>query len=301
VKADKVAVARLIQRLGIETLPAKVFSPDHLPTAAQLCTLFGSDVPLVLRAADPGESRNLPRVAGLRSAAAEEWIKSLPAGVAVLVQPYDEVLFSVELAIYRELYVAEVIPGIWELDSRAIPAILTIRPDDDTVARTWPLDPQPSKFHSLAGGYRTVLRGTQDWQLAVSVAWLRDHRKALHEIRELYGRPCCLKLHYSEKYGLSPQNVRTQIPDIPPSNADDLQDCVIVDHLEQEIPEGRPLLLDVAIAREQHARLVEFIGRLAASHVEVVWVKSGLLSHFAITLREAGLQVRQVNGPLLHS
>jgi hypothetical protein len=123
VTTDKAAAVGLFARLGLKTLPTSIFDPGEPPGAAEL-TDFGENTPLVLRATGPGEPRNLPRVVGLRPEEAAAWARDLPQHLGVLVQPYDEVVFSAEICLYGDRYVAELIPGIWELDAGAHPVTI---------------------------------------------------------------------------------------------------------------------------------------------------------------------------------
>jgi hypothetical protein len=51
--------------------------------------------------------------------------------------------------------------------------------------------------------------------------------------------------------------------------------------------------LTVSAAREDAASLDRLIGRMARVGVKVAYLESGLLSHTAIALREAGIIVRR--------
>jgi hypothetical protein len=113
--ADKVSVAKTFKELGIEGLPAHTYPCDSRPSLDKLAEDFGQDRALVVRTATHQEERNLPRSAGVMPGAAAKWIDDLPPHLAVIVQPYDEVLFSVEVAVYDNGYAAELVPGIWEL------------------------------------------------------------------------------------------------------------------------------------------------------------------------------------------
>jgi hypothetical protein len=53
------------------------------------------------------------------------------------------------------------------------------------------------------------------------------------------------------------------------------------------------VVLTVAAAREDAASLDRLIGRMVGAGVEVAYLESGLLSHTAIALREAGIRVRR--------
>jgi hypothetical protein len=255
----------------------------------------------MLRTSAEGEIRNLPRKAGVDAGEASEWIARLPSDLSILVQPYSEVVFSVELAIYPACYVAEVVPGIWELDSQVQPAVLTLYPDAASIRLEWHLQAAPAKFHSARGGYSLCPAQVEDWQVAALVAWLRQQDSGLATLADRCGRPCGVKIHYAEDYGLSPQNVRTNVP--PPASWDPEAQApgswAILKMLDDSVPTDRPILLDVSVARERATDIVVWAAKLRAARVETIYVQSGLLSHLAIGLREAGLIVRRVDDALL--
>jgi hypothetical protein len=304
VAADKAAAAVLFARAGLEALPAWVFRGRSHPSAQHLARVVGSGV-LMVRTASADEDRNLPRLAGADADAAAAWIGDLSPELDVIVQPYAEVVFSVEMACYGDgVVLAEVIPGIWELDARAEPVTVTLGLPEEQggVEVAWPGQAQPAKFHSLETGYQWWSVAAQDWQIAEVAAWIRAHRAGLRAVMHIYGVPVGIKLHHAAGYGLSPQNIRTSVPVVPGhrkgdgAGAGDGRGFVVVDNVTQvlagNVPDGH-LVLDVRLAREDHQVLDLVIARLQEAGVDVVWLRSGLLSHLAITLREAGMEVRR--------
>jgi hypothetical protein len=331
--ASKADVAELLAAVGLEALPATVFRSGRRPVADDLTSIVaaptgpgGLGIPgLMVRTSTAGEERNLPRAAGLDPAAAAAWIRDLAPELDVIVQPYVAVIYSAEIAVYDGVILAELVPGIWELDTAAVPATLRLpnRPFDQqpdmTLSRadgegdpvvTWPTEPQPARFHDPARGYEDRLVLTQAWQVTEVANWLRAHRTQLAAVRLAYGgRPVGLKIHHAVGFGLSPQNVRSTLPAESSTAADhagaDGEDgqhddgpLVLVRDAGAALPQGR-IVLDVAIAREDHHVLSDLIDRLHEAGIGTVWLRSGLLSHLAITLREAGLEVRRADERLL--
>lgn len=331
--ASKADVVELLAAVGLEALPARVFRSGHRPVADDLRSIIAAsahpDGPgspgLVVRTSAAGERRNLPRAAGLDPTAAAEWIQSLAPELDVIVQPYAAVIYSAEIAVQDGVILAELVPGIWELDTAAVPATLTLpcrqidqQPDttpgraggDRDPVMTWPTEPQLARFHDPATGYEDRLVATQAWQVTEVATWVQAHRGELAAVRQAYGgRPVGLKIHHALGFGLSPQNVRSVLPAEPWTAADragaDGEDAqhddgplVLVRDARAALPRGR-LVLDVAIAREDHPVLVDLVDRLQQAGIGTVWLRSGLLSHLAITLREAGLEVRRADERLL--
>lgn len=289
---DKVTATLLFQQLGIEGLPARVYPAGERPDRARLAEDYGAELPLMLRTAAVGEERNLPRVAGLASAAAAEWIAELPPHLGLIVQPYDDVVFSVEVASTPGGgVVAEIVPGIWELDSVAVPVRVRISPTNKVALEAAPTR-QPGRFFGVADGYVTRDALVQSWQITMTTRWVTTHWQSLVDVVG----PCALKLHYSPGHGLSPQNLRSDLfgdlaaVAVPPA-------AVVVVDIDTPIPAGtRAVLVSLSVAREDAPLVVEFAAQLAAVGVEAAWVRSGLLSHLAICLREAGVEVHQAQG-----
>ncbi|AFR08000.1 hypothetical protein [Nocardiopsis alba] len=294
---DKVEAVNALEAHGLLRVPIRVVRRPHQMSTRALRDSFSEHRLLVLRTAAASEERNLPRLVGATPAAAATWIGDLAPRLSVLVQPYEQVLFSVELAVYESVVAAEIIPGIWELDSRLTPAVLVVK--DDGLELTIPdTHLQVARFHDPHHGTRQRPARVDDWQIATLVAWVREHRSHLSALLDDLGRPFGLKLHHSSRYGLSAQNIRSSVPEpdtwqqdtpAPPINTAPLSST------DAPLPDG-PVLLDMSVAREEHARLAVFIDRLRRAGTREVYLRSGLLSHLAINLREAGITVRSAHG-----
>lgn len=293
---DKVEAVSALEAHGLLRVPIRVVRRPHQMSRRLLRDRFNRHPLLVVRTAAASEERNLPRLVGVTPEAAARWIIDLGPGLSVMVQPYEQVLFSVELAVYESLVVAEVVPGIWELDSRLAPAVLVVT--DESLELTVPETGfQTARFHDPPQGIQKRAARVDDWQLATLAAWVRQHRRHLMALLDDLGQPFGLKLHHSSRYGLSAQNIRSSVPEpdtwqqdtpTPPINT------VPLSSTDAPLPEG-PVLLDVSVAREEHARLTAFIDRLHQTGTREVYLRSGLLSHLAINLREAGITVRSAH------
>lgn len=291
-KGDAVATLR---RYGLLRVPVHVFDEARRVPAGELEQLFGEGTRLVARGASADEERNLPRLIGATPGEVHAWARRLPAHLSLVVQPYEHVRFSVELAFYTERTVAELVPGIWELDNRNTPVVLHLCPEHSALDAP-ESGLQPARFHSPATGHYEQSTRVDDWQLATVAQWVREHRDGLDALHQQHGGPFGMKLQYSSRYGLSPQNLRSTVPALSawdaPTEAPTLNTIVST---AVDIPPG-PLLLDVSVAREEHQDLSEFVERLTRAGTREVYLASGLLSHLAINLREAGLTVRGAHG-----
>ena len=297
----KIDAARLCQEFGLEGLPAKVYHHGARPDRDTLAQDFTDSGIFMLRSGSANEERNLPRRAGASLSEAEVWIRELPPHLDVVVQPYAPVVFSVELAWYGERYVAELVPGIWELSTAISPLVLTVRGEETTLSGS--LSPQPVMYHTFKRGYYRKLARVEDWQIQTLITWIQSKHDKLSSLQShLGGGAFGVKMHLALGFGLSPQNIRTKVPsldlDISASQSTELVRIVTVD---DAIPSETDVFLDVSIAREEHAALSGLIGRLLAASTRVVYLKSGLLSHLAIALREAGLTVRRIDATVLRT
>lgn len=289
---DKVAAVELLRRHGLEVLSTAVFTGRAEGLAKEIGATVGADRPLVVRTAARSEIRNLPRTIALDRDDAAAWIATLPSELTVLVQPYDEVLFSVELASYDDATLAELVVGVWELDNRFTPVTIEIAADGASSIRGCDRE-QVAVHHDLRRGRHERLSRVCDWQVAAVMTWIRRHAATLSAIRTELGHPVGIKLHYAARHGLAAQNVRTNLPDrgCLQGRQDIGPDLPVITHIEDAIPVGSPVVLDVAIARESFRDLVRLVDRLKRCRVTHVRLKSGVLSHLAITLREEGFEV----------
>lgn len=292
---DKVAATALFQTYGLEALPARVYEARDRPTASMVRADFPQCERFVVRTASREEARNLPRLAGASSTDAADWICQLAPDLSVVIQPFDEVLFSVELMVHDGMFTAEIVPGIWELDNWAVPVTVRLEAGDARARVAAPSEAQDALFVNLAGTQTRRTASVASWQINATVSWITQHRTAIFRLGDETGLPIGIKLHYAPRYGLSPQNIRTAgLPetDEMESSSPGVGDLVRVDSLTTPIPPHSRVLLTVGVARESAALLDDLIARLKYARVEAVYVMSGLLSHLAINLREAGLIVR---------
>ncbi|WP_150246299.1 hypothetical protein [Nocardiopsis quinghaiensis] len=287
-----------LENHGLLCMPVSVFRHPASVTSRQLRDQFGRDAHLVVRTGADSEERNLLRLVGATVEAAAEWINELPPSLSALVQPYDQVLFSVELAVYDGLEAAEIIPGIWELDNQLTPIVVGIQGDRVGLTALNFGTAQTARFHDLVRGHYESPAQVDDWQVATVMEWVRGRRRDLAALRRDLGHSFGLKLHYSTRFGLSPQNLRSTVPhrETWTGNQSSPRPAVaVLTSTNEPIPSG-PLLLDVSLAREQHAQLTGFLSRLRKAGTSEVYLRSGLLSHLAINLREAGITVRSAHG-----
>ena len=286
---DKVRATRAIQQAGLEGLPAAVFHGDRQGILSALESA-PDDARFVLRAASSEEERNLPRLVNVEKDSAIAWVLKLPPMLSVIMQPYAELIFSAELAIGQNLILAEVIHGPWELDNLTEPTCLRL--DVAGPPPRWTIEaPVPGCAVSSA-------QIPSDWEIAELASWVGREADRLRVLRTSLGFDYGLKVHYAKGYGMSPQNIRTSTLDLRllvEKDEDRMKASVpAISDISASPPTGaRAVVVRVAIARERSEEIEAFARRLVNAGVEVAYLESGLLSHLAICMREAGLLTRR--------
>ncbi|MGK8558257.1 hypothetical protein [Nocardia gipuzkoensis] len=294
----KAQAVELLQRFHLDGLPAFLLQlPDPDPIDVIRRQLPNAER-LTLRVCGDGEQQNLPRIVGCDLADAENWLTEVVMDEVqtVVVQPYDDLLFSVELVVAERTYVAELIPGIWELDNQAEPTTVTLMPTDDACVRLrGPVAAQPAKYWLASTGYITQYARVEDWQVAEVICWLGENADELERLRSAIGSEVVgVKLHYARRFGLSPQNIHTKGLVVPESTASTVPNHLpLITTIQQTPPRTDAVRLAVGISRERYSDLLAFAASLHAAGVTTVYVRSGLLSHMAITLRQQGFEVRR--------
>ncbi len=292
---SKHEAAQLFQRHRLEGLPSRVVAD-----AAGLADLFRCDfadvATVIVRACGMGEDKNLPRLVCATPSEAARWLASRSTYSNFVVQPYDDLIFSLELVVTREQIFVELVPGIWELDNRFAPATLRLRAGQPDIEVSLPMEPQPAKFWNATNStVEWEHRCAEGWQVGATVDWLEAHEKQLSGLADEIGYPLGIKAHFSRTYGISPQNIHTEnvvVPAIDESGGAPVGTPIVVD-TEADLSGAEAVILQATIGREEHSALVGLIDRLRLGGVHLVYLQSGLLSHLAITLREQGFEVRR--------
>jgi hypothetical protein len=288
------ATARL-SALGLESLPTYTVS-----SSAEFDALVSRTPELAIpelvtvRTSDLGATKNLPRLIGADFRSASNWIAAHPA-CQYLVQPYDDLVYSAEVVLTPEGQIHfELVPGAWELDNVYTPAAGTFSRFHVSSLR-FSATVQRSKFWDPeAASFAESLDIVNDWHIESLGTWLADHWDKMCALLSLNDRRNGVKLHYYAHHGISPQNVhRTHLrdsdttTDIEPPFA-----APIITSLHSQLGEDvETLIVDVSVTRENSGQLIAFVQTLRDAAVKTVFLRSGILSHLAIQMREAGITV----------
>ena len=285
---DKTQAVRRLRALGLDSLPTTLFAS---PAEAQRFVLQEHhEGHLTLRTSKKGVlALNLPRLVDASPEDACRWLEQLPMSMEILIQPYEQLIASAELSICASGQYLEVVAGVWELDNNIAPVSIHI----DRVLRV--ADVRSSSLPSLLElepHVTSVHRFIE--QRAVSLEALRTELVSL-------GHAIGIKLHRYSESGWSAVNVRGSAMD-PCTVTKEYEDgppptTAVVVSVDGTISEGvKEVVVSDGVPREEASTLIALAAKLRSAGVETVYTHTGLLSHFAILLRESGLRVVRVAG-----
>ncbi len=245
---------------------------------------------IVARTSGLAHVLNLPRLLSRSPEEVLRWSSDLAAEVTHLIlTAYEEISWSAEMMWTPELVEAELIPGIWELDARSTVAWFRSNVITGQCAAALPTVPQASKFFSPERGTYWQPARVTSLDMARLSEWCEAQADRLEHLANALDGSIHLKLHCGAR--VSVQNVRPTRGDVrDPISSDGLVGEIPVLRSIADTASSSDVLVELAVAREDSALLVEFLRKLRESGVRRVHLRSGLLSHFAILCREAGLQ-----------
>jgi hypothetical protein len=134
------------------------------------------------------------------------------------------------------------------------------------------------------------------WLLRAFCDWASLHVPGLDALTSTIGSPQIVKVLLYAEWGLQAINARPIGDLLAPSDNYDPgppPGTPVISSTDQSIAPTPAVIMTVSAAREDAASLDRLIGRMARVGVKVAYLESGLLSHTAIALREAGIVVRR--------
>jgi len=292
VTVTKAQAAELIRLYGLEGLPALLArTPAQLEHAVRA---LGPDVTrYVLRTSGHDEELNLPRIVDIGYGPAEAWFRAHESPAGILVQPYEELEHSAELA-FGETgpIIMELVRGPWELDLEDRP--LSLRFDE----------PEPGALRVVADLEPSPPTSTTGAAAREIGEWVGEHLAALRRLAHDLDATITMKLHVYRQSRVSPQNIRT-LPARPHSTSSGpvaaqgaIPPPLVLREIGTHIPPGtRAVVLAVSIPRDEAHQISRLAARLHEQGVTDVYISTGLLGHLAIMLRGAGLEVHSARPP----
>lgn len=290
---SKIDSARLIERFSLESQPTYCFSgPAEAIDTIQL-TRSLPNPPWTIRTSSFGLALNLPRIVGVDKNAALAWLQGLGDQFAVIIQPQDEILYSVEFTVEEDYVYAELVPGIWETDSVSAPA--TVYGRYSSGGWVWKyetvLTPTSTRYCAIGGEAMVQTVQVSVVEIQSFIGWISLNWGNVQGLRGELDVQCLgLRAHLSRGWGLGVQNLRAGSP-VRQSPQADRVDQVIYSFREPLMHGVRTVKLNAAVDRMDADVVRKWAREVADSGVETIILRSGILSHIAITLREFGLDV----------
>jgi len=290
-KTEAVATLR---RLGLDQTAIAAYETAADLDPATIERDLGAGKRYVARASASSAALNLPRLLNATAAEVCQWAAQLETGLGIIVQEYGELAFCGQLAVYPDLLLFEIVSGMWEMRAGQQPYQMT---GTWTPAHAvhWTESCGPIGAQSCTWLYEpdSSLGQVEDWMISVTQHWVASSTQALQELLALHrNTPYGLKFHYTPHGGIAAQNLYSDVPapaDVRRSGVP--EGCPVVRGVDDPVPEADAVLLEVSVCREDAALFDGLVTRLQRAGTTHVYVRSGLLSHAAIRLREAGFDV----------
>jgi hypothetical protein len=290
----KYLAQRLFKDLGLVQIDVRCFDKGWIPArlVGEATEMLKTYPAIVIRTSKL-DLLNMPWQFVTEIDEAARFIKHLDSGYELILQEYDHLAFSCELLLDGHQAILQVMPGIWEVDSRETPdtVIFTlereVRRDRFLVARKGKL--LDGKGRRVDARFAPVEPATLDGL----VAYCRERWEVLDLTRRSIWNPLHCYFHVDHEGRISFQNVRPSrlpIPDLFTETPTAFHAITKVEDVETWDRQS-PILFDVACQRASATPIIECVKALVDAKVDRVFVKTGVLSHQAIFLRQAGIGV----------
>jgi hypothetical protein len=294
---SKAEAASQLRQLGLDTTPTAIYRADASLTASAITDDLGAGGKFVARCSSPTATLNQPRLVDATAEQVCDWVATLPADHDIIIQPYDELAYCGQLAAYPEGFHAELISGIWEMTATREPLRLSAQwPESGAVTITTmggAVDEQPChwRYEPEATSGRV-----ENWMVASTLSWMAACNPALRQLlSDNADEPFGMKFHYTPRVGVVAQNLYADVPDAAAFRTTATADeYPTITQLDQPIPQTDAVAVEVAVRREDALQFDVLMSRLRSAGVSTVYLRSGLLSHIAIRLREEGFTVLPV-------
>lgn len=288
----KFAVQKLFYDLGMCGIQTRLFEPS---TPTEKITEALSELDVESRGATVRfsfkDTLNLPRGFFRGQQKCIDFIQGERKDYAIIVQEYTQLVNSFELYSDGNLFYLQVLPGIWEVDATEAPDIIQNKDGNLSIWRI--RQPRKAKLVNNENQFYTKERNPFTFaQLQEFYAKLQPYKDRLDYIRRVFN-PLFCHFYGDDQGRLCFINVRN-VGEVPINEDSPPIFHIIKGPFDIEKWDGdRPILFDVQAERGNDTPLVTAIRSLRDKRVKSVFVNYGILSHPAILLREAGIQVQQ--------
>lgn len=291
----KFAIQKLFFNLGMCGIQTRLFEPETpIKKIEEAFREMPADRGFTIRFSYKN-TLNLPRGFFRTPQECLEFIKRERRDYAIIIQEYTQLINSFELYSDGDLFYLQVLPGIWEVDTKEAPDVVQEKGGDLTIWRF--RQSRQAKFINDERKFQAIEKDPfSSEQLQEFYRRLEPYKDKLEAIRKIFNPLFCH--FYEDDKGrfcfINLRNVKEfTINEDSPSNF-----CVIKNSSDVEKWDGNtPILFDVQTERGDDTPLVITIESLRNKGIDSVFVNYGILSHPAILLREAGIQVHQSYQP----
>ncbi len=288
----KFAVQKLFYKLGMCGIDTRLFEPETPVDEIEktLGEMEATDRGFTIRFSYKN-ALNLPR--GFLKTPQEclDFIKKVRKDYAIIVQEYTRLINSFELYYDGNVSYLQVLPGIWEVDATEAPDIVQKKNNEITIWRF--RQPREAKLINNENKFYKKKRDPFTFvELQEFYKRLEPYKDRLEIVRKIFN-PLFCHFYEDDKGRFCFINLRN-VGGVPINEGSPSAFHVVKDISDIEKWDGNlPILFDVQTERDKDAPLIETIKALRDKEIKSVFVNYGILSHPAILLREAGIQVQQ--------
>lgn len=288
----KYGIQKLFLDKGLCGIETRLFTPSSTADEiSESISELNKDSKGVTVRFSHGSELNLPRGFFQDTRQAAKFVDTNRGDRAIILHEFSPLKNSFELFVDDNRRYLQVLPGMWEVDAGAAPDIIDTNDGHTTYWRY--TRERATKYQGENNTFYVVQQQPFTFdQLEEFSARLEEQRAKVDEVREIFNPLFChffesvdgrfnfINLRDARKVSLnsdSPGMFHTI------ASASDIEDW----------DNTKPLLFDVKTEREDDAPLIASINELRERSVGSVYVNYGILSHPAILLREAGIEVKQ--------
>lgn len=210
---------------------------------------------------------------------------------SIIIQEYTKLENSFELYMDSNILYLQVMPGIWEISTSDGPDIIKEEKGKLTIWRYSKM--RSAKLADEEGAFYREGRVPFDFDTLLRFhSHLQEYRDRLDLLRQSFS-PLCCHFYIDSQNRFSFLNVR-DFGSFPINEDSPTHFYIVNSPTDIDQWDGKkPILFNVRAERENDTPLVSTIRYLAKRGINKVYVNYGILSHPAILLREAGIQVQQ--------
>jgi len=234
---------------------------------------------------------NLPRGFFKKREECLKFILSQRSAYSIIIQEYTKLEFSFELYLNEGILYLQIMPGIWDVFTNVPPDIIREANGELTIWRY--NKPRVVKLDTENNEFYFEKRKPLDFETLVDFYnRLRKYQAKLELLKAVF-KPLCCHFYEDSRHIFSFINVR-DFGEFPINSDSPIHFHLINSREDIDKWDGKkPILFNARAERDNDTPLTMTINHLATRGIEKVYVNYGILSHPAILLREAGIQVEQ--------